>query len=98
MRVYMTKNMCKAEGFVNGMSATIEAYDEASRRLQVLTKTSKRFAVHLYTEDVEGHNRVTCFPVRLGYACTIQKVQGATQVVEQLRTWPCHACSLIATI
>ena len=48
-----------------------------------MTKTRKR--LHLITEDVEGHGRVTYFPVRLGSACTVQKVQGVT--LDHISIW-----------
>ena len=38
------------------MQATVVDYDAASGCLEVITKTQKRLAVHLYTEDVEGHD------------------------------------------
>lgn len=78
LRVFLTKNMSKRDDFVNGMAATVEAYDSTSKCLDVLTKTGKRLAVHLVTEEVEGHGRVTYFPVRVGYACTVPKIQGQT--------------------
>ena len=43
------------------------------------TDTGKRLSVYLYTEYVEGNRgKVTSFPVRVGYATTIHKAQGAT--------------------
>ncbi len=98
LRVYLTKNLNKKDDFVNGMQATVVDYDEASQCLEVITKTKKRLAVHLYTEDVEGHGRVTYFPVRLGYACTVQKVQGAT--LDHITLWldvpGCRAAAYVA--
>ena len=78
MKVFLTKNLNKRNDFVNGMSATVEAYDAKSQCLQVLTITGKRLAVHPYTDDVPQCGRVTCFPVRAGYAGTMQRVQGMT--------------------
>ena len=84
--------------FVNGMSGEVEDYDASSKCLQVMTRTGKRLAVHLCTEDVEGHGRVTSFPVRLGYACTIPKVQGAT--LPHITIWldkpGCRAAAYVA--
>ena len=77
-RVFLTRNLDKENGFVNGMPAIIEGYDPRSKCLHVVTKLGKSLAVHLYTEDVEGHGRITHFPVRLGCAGTVQKIQGAT--------------------
>ena len=73
-------------------------FDERSQCLEVMTKTRKRLAVHLITEDVEGHGRVTYFPVRLGYACTVQKVQGST--LDHITIWldvpGCRAAAYVA--
>ena len=60
------------------MAASIEAYDEGSKCVQVMTKTCKRLALHLVTENMEGHNNVTCFPMRVGYVCTVPKIQEQT--------------------
>ena len=83
---------------MNGMQATVVDYDPASECLEVITKTKNRLAVGLYTEDVEGHGRVTYFPVRLGYACTVQKVQGST--LEHITLWlyavGCRAAAYVA--
>ena len=79
MRVFLTKNMDKREDFVNGMGAVVEHYDKTAKCLEVTTDTGKRLSIHLYTEYVEGgRGKVTSFPVRVGYATTIHKVQGAT--------------------
>ena len=98
LRLYLTKNMNKKEDFVNGMQATVVDFDERTKCLEVITKTRKRLAVHLVTEDVEGHGRVTHFPVRLGYACTVQKVQGST--LKHITIWldvpGCRAAAYVA--
>ena len=79
MRVFLTKNMDKREDFVNGMGAVVEHFDKTAQCLEVITDTNKRLSIHLYTEYVEGgRGKVTSFPVRVGYATTIHKVQGAT--------------------
>ena len=79
MRVFLTKNMDKREDFVNGMGAVVEHFDKKAQCLEVVTDTNKRLSIHLYTEYVEGgRGKVTSFPVRVGYATTIHKVQGAT--------------------
>ena len=83
LRLYLTKNMNKKDHFVNGMQVNVVDYDERSHCLKVMTKTRKR--LHLITEDVEGHGRVTYFPVRLGSACTVQKVQGTT--LDHISIW-----------
>ena len=79
MRVFLTKNVDKPNDFVNGMGAVVEHFDYNAKCLEVTTETGKRLSVFLYTETVEGNRgRVRSFPVRVGYATTIQKVQGAT--------------------
>ena len=77
-RLFLTKNLNKKEDFVNGMTAFVEDYDAQAQCLTVMTKTEKRLAVYLVEERVEKAGTVTYFPVRLGYACTVQKIQGQT--------------------
>ena len=45
--------------------------------MHVKTKTGRSLAVYPVTETVEGHGRVTAYPMRLGYASNIHKLQGA---------------------
>ena len=94
----LVKNLNKKDDFVNGMQVKAVDFNESSQCLEVITKTKKRLAIHLYTEDVEGHGRVTYFPVRLGYASTIQKVQGST--LEHITLWldvpGCKAAAYVA--
>ena len=78
MRLSLTKNFDKRGDFVNGMTATVDYYDDETKCLGVTTATGKQLAVHLYSEGVENSGRVTCFPVRLGYAGTVQRIQGMT--------------------
>ena len=98
MRIFLTKNMDKERDFVNGMSATVESYDNRSKCLEVLTRTGQRLAVHMVGHELEDGRRVTCFPVRLGYACTIPKVQGMTlpHVTIWLDTIGCRAAAYVA--
>ena len=78
MRVYLTQNINKENDFVNGMAGTVLDYDARSRCLEVFTRTKQRLAVHMVTKELDDGRKVTCFPVRLGYACTVPKVQGMT--------------------
>ena len=97
-RIFLTRNIDKGNDFVNGMSAVVENYDSTSMCLHVTTVTGKPLAVHLCTEDIEQHSRVTPFPVRLGYACTIPKIQGAT--LRHITIWLdralCRAAAYVA--
>ena len=75
-RVFLTHNLDKENGFVNGMSAVIQSYDPASRCLGVLTKPGKTLAVHPYTEEVDKHSNVTSYLARLGYSTTAPQDSG----------------------
>ena len=97
MRLSLTKNMDKRHDFVNGMGADVLDYHEESRCLSVRTVTGKDLAVHLVTEKVDGRN-VVSFPVRLGYAGTVQRIQGMT--LEHVTLWldraGCRAAGYVA--
>ena len=84
MRIVLTENLNKRQDFVNGMTATVEAYHDESGCLQVKTRTGKRLAVPCIRERIEGFD-VDYFPIRIGYASTIQKVQG--QTLEHVTIW-----------
>jgi hypothetical protein len=98
MRIFLTKNMDKEHDFVNGMAATVVAYDARSKCLEVLTRTEQRLTGHMVSHELEDGRRVTCFPVRLGYACTIPKVQGMTlpHVTIWLDSIACRAAAYVA--
>lgn len=98
LRVFLTKNMDKQSDFVNGMAATVEAYDPRSKCLEVVTRTGHRLAVHMVSTELDDGRRVSCFPVRLGYACTIPKVQGMTlpHITLRLDTPCCRAGAYVA--
>lgn len=78
MRVFLTQNICKEDDFMNGMAGTVLDYAERSRCLQIKTRTNQRLAVFMVTKELDDGRRVACFPVRLGYACTVPKIQGMT--------------------
>ncbi|CAJ1362209.1 unnamed protein product, partial [Effrenium voratum] len=77
LRVVLTRNRDKPNHFVNGMSATVEAFDERAGCLRALTETGKRLAVYRYTDTDVPVGRSVYYPVRVGYAGTIHKYQGA---------------------
>ena len=74
-----------AQDFVNGMVCQVMSFDSKSGCLQVQTATGKRLAVPSIREKVNGKN-VDHFPVRVGYASTVPKVQG--QTLKHLTFWP----------
>ena len=71
-RVMLTKNLNKAIGFVNGMGATVLGTDGPN--IIVQTDQGRRIPIH----PVTSPSRFVHFPLRLGYASTLHKVQGAT--------------------
>ena len=69
--------------YVNGMQATIESFDAASKGLRVITKTGHRIVIWPWTNaDLDN---VTYYPIRPGYASTIVKFQGAE--LEHVTVW-----------
>ena len=97
MRLFLTQNLNKRNDFVNGMSVTVESYHEESGCLQVMTKTGKMLAIPCIREKVEGHY-IDYFPIRVGYASTIQKLQG--QTLDHVTIWldrpGCKAAGYVA--
>ena len=80
MRVSLTRNLDKPHSFVNGMMATVRRMRRCG--VEVLTDAGVVVLVHSYTQDCEladgRWQRVSYFPMRLGYATTLAKIQGAT--------------------
>ena len=77
LRIVLTKNLDKQCDFVNGMTCTVDNFDESSNCLEVTTKTGKKLEVYRYTDPDPNAQNASYFPVRLGYASTIYKLQGA---------------------
>ena len=79
MRLVLTRNLNKRNDFVNGMLCTLISYDADKDCIAVRTETGKVLAVPLVTEQYGStHRTVTTYPCRLGYACTVPKLQGQT--------------------
>ncbi|CAK0908773.1 unnamed protein product [Prorocentrum cordatum] len=74
MMVYLTKNVRKEDDFVNGMLCEVENYHAEEDMLRVRTKTGHRLAISRWTDREKGN--AVYFPIRPGYASTIDKVQG----------------------
>ena len=72
MRVTLTKNKNKKIGFVNGMGAKVLYMENGN--LIVWTDQGTRVNVH----PLHDEHLIASFPVRLGYASTLHKVQGMT--------------------
>ncbi|OLP81254.1 hypothetical protein AK812_SmicGene38227 [Symbiodinium microadriaticum] len=87
MRVTLTRNVQKEQNFVNGMRAVVLAVQRSSVLVQ--THCGDVISVFPYTDDeilIAGQQRrVTYLPLRLGYATTLQKIQGAT--LEHITVW-----------
>ena len=83
IQLYLTKNIRKKDDYVNGMLCHVEAWSATSGTLRVRTKTNKRLYITPWT-DVERSN-VVYYPIRLGYASTVQKVLG--DEVEHITAW-----------
>ena len=83
IQLYLTKNIRKKDDYVNGMLCHVEAWSATSGTLRVRTKTNKRLYITPWT-DVERSN-VVYYPIRLGYASTVQKVLG--DEVERITAW-----------
>eukprot|EP00438_Fugacium_kawagutii_P026199 Skav206694 [mRNA] locus=scaffold1764:227411:228448:+ [translate_table: standard] len=74
MKIYLTRNVRKADDFINGMLCEVLSYDSAAGALWVRTKTGKRLPVTQWSDP--DHAGLRYFPIRLGYCTTVHKVQG----------------------
>ncbi|CAE7572809.1 unnamed protein product [Symbiodinium natans] len=82
---------CPAHDFVNGMAATVLSFDPRYSALIVETETSETLCVYPVSDDNVPDGHVTYHPVRLGYADTVHKFQGAE--LRHVTFWPdCPGC------
>ncbi|CAK0887026.1 unnamed protein product [Prorocentrum cordatum] len=77
-RLYLAQSVRKEDDYVNGMACAVERFtpNGDGGALLVRTKTNQLLPITKWTnKKIDGRN-VRHFPVRLGYASTIHKVQG----------------------
>ena len=74
LRLMLTRNIRKADDYVNGMQCDVLSYNEATRVLMVRTVTGKRLPITPW-HDPERPGP-PYFPVRLGYCTTVHKARG----------------------
>ena len=75
MKIFFTRNVDKTRDYVNGMQATVESFDHATKAVYAVTATGHRVAVHRWTDRDLGN--CNYFPVKGGYSSTILKIAGA---------------------
>lgn len=74
LRLYFTRNVRKADDYINGMRCTVISWNTPRQILWVRTDTGKRLPLTRW-HDPE-HAGLVYFPVCLGYCTTVHKVQG----------------------
>ena len=87
MRISLCRNIDKPGDYVNGMTATIQAINQHG--IEARTATGRDVTISKVTEEktlADGEVVKSCFyPIRLGYAVTLHKVQGST--LEYMALW-----------
>ena len=79
MRVVLTRNINKEIDYANGMTAEVEGVN--AHGVRVRTRTGRVLMVYPWTSE----DRQTYYPMRLGYAGTLHKLQGATK--DHITVW-----------
>ena len=77
LRLVLTKNLDKENDFVNGMRCTVKRWNAQCNYIEVETITGKPLEVYQYTDPDSKARNLSYFPLRLGYAGAIYKLQGA---------------------
>ena len=85
LRVVLTKNLDKQKHFVNGMSCRVISFDADSKAIIVETQTKQKLAIYPYTDKNVPVKAIVYYPLRLGYAGTVHKFQGAE--LEHVTVW-----------
>ena len=98
LRLRLTRNVDKPNDFVNGVSAVVLDFEPRRRSILVETETEHRLCVYPITSDDVPGGRLTYYPVKLGYADTVHKYQGAE--LHHVTFWPdrpgCPAAGYVA--
>ena len=74
LRLYLTRNVRKADDYVNGMPCKVTSFDAGHQILWVITETGKRLPITRWHDP--DHPGLVYYPIRLGYCTTVHKVQG----------------------
>eukprot|EP00971_Amphidinium_carterae_P325844 6456345-Amphidinium_carterae.1 len=98
MRIRLTKNMHKNFDYVNGMGAWVLDFNAKNRALIVETETEQKLCIYPITEMNVPVGKLVYYPVKLGYADTVHKYQGAE--LAHVTFWPdragCAAAGYVA--
>ncbi|CAE7352977.1 PIF1 [Symbiodinium sp. CCMP2592] len=74
LKLYLTRNVRKADDYVNGMQCKVLSFDMERKILWVRTETGKRLPITPWHDP--DHSKLVYYPIRLGFCTTVHKVQG----------------------